>query len=404
MASINKLKLGILAMVIGLNPAKAFAAPAATVIDGKYQIETLATLDHPWSIAALPDGRLLLTEKPGRLRMFADGKLSEPISGMPAVAYREQGGLLAVAVDPAFAENKYIYLSFAQAAEQQPTDAKETIDKRLGENQKVDDVTLKGLAVARARLDDGKLNDLTVIWQQVPKTIGRGYFGGQLAFAKDGTLMITSGDRQQFEPAQDLMSNIGKIVRINSDGSLPSGNAFPDRQDARGDIWSFGHRNPLGILLDRATDTLWSHEMGPKGGDEVNLIKQGANYGWPKTSEGVHYNDAAIPKHATDRDINRPALAWVPAISPAGFAMYTGDAFPAWRGKALIGGLSAKALVVVSLDAANNKAVEVERITMDRRIRDVMVADDGTLYLIGDAPDGALLKMTPVKAERGASN
>jgi len=391
-------------MMIGLNPAKADAAPAATVIEGKYQVETLATLDNPWSIAALPDGRLLLTEKPGRLRIFADGKLSEPIAGVPTVAYREQGGLLAVAIDPAFAENKYIYLSFVQAAELQPANAKETADERLGEYQNLDDVTLKGLAVARARLEGSKLEDVTVIWQQLPKTIGRGHFGGQLAFAKDGTLIITSGDRQRFEPAQDLTSNIGKIVRINSDGSLPADNPFANRKDARGDIWSFGHRNPLGILVDRATDALWSHEMGPKGGDEVNLIKQGANYGWPKTSEGVHYNDAAIPKHATDRDINRPALAWVPAISPAGFAMYTGDAFPAWRGKALIGGMSSKALVVVSLDAANNKAVEVERINMDRRIRDVMVATDGTLYLIGDAPDGALLKMAPVKAERGASN
>jgi aldose sugar dehydrogenase len=388
---------------IALTPSATGLAAERTVVDGKFEVLQLATLDNPWSVAVLPDGRLLLTEKPGRLRIYADGKLSEPVSGVPAVTYREQGGLLDVVVDPAHEDNDIIYLSFVEAADQQPADAKDPGDDRLGEFQQLDDVMLKGLAVARGRLDGNKLRDVKVIWRQEPKMVGRNHFGGQLLFAKDGTLFITSGDRQRFDPAQDLGTNLGKIVRLNADGSIPKDNPFVGREGARADIWSLGHRNPLGILTDAENGTIWAHEMGPKGGDEINLIQKGMNYGWPQTSEGSHYNDVAIARHSTNAAFAKPALSWNPSISPAGFTIYDGDKFPAWKGKALMGGLSSKALFVIALNSATKTATQTEKIAMNRRIRDVAQAPDGTVYLIGDAPDGALLQLVPVADQRGAS-
>jgi len=234
------------------------------------KVETLATLDNPWAMTFLPDGRLLITEKPGNLRIYADGKLSEPIGGVPKVEYHEQGGLLDVAVDPDFATNKFVYLSYTEAASEQPADAKDEGDDRLGEYQDLNDVVLKGLAVARGRFDGDYPKEVQVIWRQTPKTIGRGHFGGQLIFASDGKLFITSGDRQRFDPAQDLGSTLGKIVRINPDGSTPPDNPFVNQDDALSEIWSLGHRNPLGAAFDPASGKLWAHEMGPKGGDEIN--------------------------------------------------------------------------------------------------------------------------------------
>ena len=291
-----------------------------------------------------------------------------------------------------------------EAADQQPADAKDPGDDRLGEFQNLEQVILKGLAVARARLEGNKLQDVQVIWRQEPKMVGRNHFGGQLLFAKDRTIFVTSGDRQRFDPAQDLSNNIGKIVRINSDGSIPKDNPFVGRAGSSGDIWSLGHRNPLGILIDESSGALWEHEMGPKGGDEINLIQKGLNYGWPKTSEGSHYNDVAIPHHDTDASFTKPALSWNPSISPAGFALYDGDKFPAWKGKALMGGLSSKALFVIALNATTKTATQIEKFDMGRRIRDVAQAPDGSVYLIGDAPDGALLQLVPIAAQRAASN
>lgn len=398
------------ASVIGLFASVALApispghAAEKTVIDGKFEVLQLAILDHPWSMAALPDGRLLLTEKAGRLRIYADGKLSEAVSGVPKVVFADQGGLLDVVVDPDFKDNNLIYISFVEAADQQPADAKDPGDDRLGEFQDLDHVIMKGLAVARARLDGTRLLDVKVIWRQQPKTVGRNHFGGQLLFAKDRTIFITAGDRQRFDPAQDLSTNLGKIVRINADGSIPRDNPFVGRAGASADIWSYGHRNPLGILIDESTGAVWEHEMGPKGGDEINLIQKGLNYGWPEVSEGSHYNDVAIPRHSSNTSFAKPALSWNPSISPAGFALYNGDKFPAWKGKALFGGLSSKALFVVALDASTKTATQTEKFDMGRRIRDVALAPDGTVYLIGDAPDGALLQLLPVAGQRGASN
>ena len=361
---------------------------------GALDVATLAKLDNPWGMAFLPDGRLLITEKPGRLRIFTpDGKLSDPIGGVPQVAYRGQGGLLDVEIDPEFGQNNLVYLSYAEPAEQQPPDAREERDPRLGQGQDMADNVLKGGAVARGRLEGAQLRDVKVIWRQVPKMIGRGHFGGRMAFGPDGKLYIASGDRQRFEPAQDMASNVGKIVRINPDGSIPTDNPFVNTPGARHDVWTLGNRNPLGMAFDPGSRQLWINEMGPKGGDEAIMVERGKNYGWPLVSEGVHYNDAAIPKHSTRPEFTPPAHSWTPVISPSGMAFYTGDRFPGWKGSALIGGLSSKAIIRVTLQGQG--ASGEERIDMGKRIRDVIQAPDGAVLVLTDGKDGALLRLTP---------
>ena len=366
---------------------------------GAINVESLARLDNPWGMTFLPDGKMLITEKPGRLRIFADGKLSEPIQGVPKVAYRGQGGLLDVEIDPAFAQNKLVYISYTEPAEQQPAGAKDTPDHRLGTFFKADDPELKGVAVARARLEGDKLADLKVVWRQVPKTIGRGHGGARLVFAPDGKLFITSGERQRFEPAQDLKTNLGKVVRINPDGSIPQDNPFVGKPDVLPDVWSFGHRNPLGAAIRPETRQLWLNEMGPKGGDELNLVKGGRNYGWPVVCEGVHYDDTPIPHHDTRTEFEAPAYAWTPVISPSGMIFYNGASFPKWKGNALIGGLSSQALVRVTLEG--DRATAHEQIKMGFRVRDVIQAPDGAVLLLSDGGRGELLRLTPAGGAAG---
>lgn len=373
------------------------AQPAQTLStqSGPVNVERLARLDNPWGMAFLPDGRLLISEKPGRLRTYAGGKLSEPIKGVPKVEHEGQGGLLDVAVDPDFARNRLVYLSYSEAAGQQPEVESDEPDSRLGEFQDLKDTVLKGAAVARGKLDGLQLRDVKVIWRQEPKTIGRGHFGGRLVFAPDGKLFISSGDRQRFEPAQDLGSNLGKIVRINADGSIPDDNPFMKKAGARGDIWALGNRNPLGLAINPASQQLWENEMGPKGGDEVNLIERGKNYGWPSVSPGDHYNDAPIPRHSTRPQFVAPLHSWNPSISPSGMIFYTGNVFSAWRGNALLGGLSSEALIRLTLN--DGKVAGVEHIDMGRRIRDVIQAPDGAILLLSDGDDADLLRLTPAK-------
>lgn len=373
------------------------AQPAQTLStqSGPVKVERLATLDNPWGMAFLPDGRLLISEKPGRLRVYADGKLSEPIKGVPRVEYAGQGGLLDVEIDPDFARNRLVYLSYSEAAEQQPKVESDEPDPRLGEFQDLKDTVLKGAALARGKLDGLQLLDVKVIWRQEPKTIGRGHFGGRLVFAADGKLFISSGDRQRFEPAQDLGSNLGKIVRINADGSIPEDNPFVKKAGARGDIWALGNRNPLGLAIDPASQQLWEHEMGPKGGDEVNLIERGKNYGWPIVSPGDHYNDASIPRHSTRPQFVAPLHSWNPSISPSGMAFYTGNVFSAWRGNALLGGMSSEALIRLTVN--DGKVTGVERIGVQRRIRDVIQAPDGAVLLLSDGDNADLLRLTPAR-------
>lgn len=383
--------------------AQAKAAPdTVSSSTGELRVERLATLEFPWGTALLPDGRLLITEKPGRLRIWEDGRLSEAVRGVPEVVYRgkdDQGGLLDVEIDPNFKDNRLVYLSFTEATEQQSQALRDTDDFRFPPMDPADNI-IRGGAVARGRLEGNELRDVAVIWRQEPKTVGRGHFGNRLIFAPDGKLFITSGDRMRFEPAQSLAWNLGKIVRINPDGSFPRDNPFAGKQDARGDIWSYGHRNILSAALDPSSGRLWALEMGPLGGDELNLIQKGANYGWPLVSNGDHYGRpgvsaqlTSIPGHLTSKEFQVPVRTWTPVISPSGAMFYTGELFPRWRGNLFAGGLSAQALVRLALDG-ERVAIE-ERIDMKRRIRDVLQAPDGAILLIVDAPKGELLRLTP---------
>ena len=378
------------------------AAPPPDVVSssaGNLRVERLATLESPWGLALLPDGRVLVTEKAGRLRIWSNGQMSAPVSGVPAVVSRptpfEQGGLLDVAVDPAFATNGYVYISYSEAAANQSPDATETGELRFGDFVDMTDNVIRGGAVARARLVGNALQGVQVIWRQVPKTVGRGHFGNRLVFGPDGKLYITSGERMRFDPAQQLTSNLGKVVRINSDGSIPSDNPFVSRENARGDIYSYGHRNMLAAAFD-ATGRLWVIEMGPLGGDELNLIQPGKNYGWPQVSNGDNYAGPSSPDHPTKPEYQQPVRSWTPVVSASGALLYTGAMYPAWRNSIITGGLSSMSILRLVIDG--ERVAQEERIWMGRRIRDVLQMPDGALLaIVDDKTKGDLLRLTPVK-------
>ena len=339
---------------------------------GKIRVETVVDgLAHPWSLAFLPDGRMLVTERPGALRIVSrDYRLSEPLSGVPQVYAERQGGLLDVALDPDFASNRLVYLSFSE-----PGDGGAST------------------AVARGELADTGLENLQVIFRQEPKVGGGNHFGSRLVFHGDGTLYVTMGDRFKFDPAQDLSSHIGKIVRINPDGSVPKDNPFVGDDAARPEIWSYGHRNIQGAALHPETGDLWAHEHGPRGGDEINIPRAGENYGWPVVSWGVHYDGTPIPEPPTRPQFADAVHSWDPSIAPSGMAFYTGDAFPAWRGNLLVGALAAESLVRLSLEGG--KVIGEERIDIKERVRDVRQGPDGHLYAITDEAKGSLLRIVP---------
>lgn len=360
---------------IACSPPDTLKTSAATV-----RVESLAKLDNPWGMTFLPDGRLLITEKPGRLRIYVDAKLSDPIAGVPQVVFGGQGGLLDVEIHPEFASNQLVYLSYAEP--ESPLAG--------GEDAKT---VVCGTAVGRGRLVGSELRDFTVIWRQRPKVTGLGHFGGRLVFAPDGKLFVTSGERVRGNPAQMLDTTQGKIVRLNADGSTPSDNQSTTKLGGLPEIWTSGHRNPLGAAINPWSHELWIHEMGPKGGDELNVIDAGRNYGWPLVSDGNHYNDSPIPDHRTQPGLAAPLRSWNPSISPSGLAFYTGDLFPTWRGDVLIGGLSSNALIRLRIKDRN--VTGEERIDMGRRIRDVIQAPDGAVLLLSDGSEGALLRLTP---------
>ena len=362
---------------------------------GSIRIERLATLEYPWGMAQLPDGRLLITEKPGRLRVWEKGRLSEPVRGVPSVVYRaspfEQGGLLDVEADPNFATNRLVYLSYVEADPQAPK-VPETGELRFAAFVDFTDSLVRGGAVARGRLEGNELRDLQVIWRQVPKTAGRGHFGVRMVFAPDGKLFLTSGERMRFDPAGSLKSNLGKVVRINPDGSIPADNPFAGSDTARADIWTYGHRNMLAAAIDPSA-RLWVLEMGPLGGDELNLIQRGRNYGWPFVSNGDNYAGPSIPDHPTRPEFTPPVRTWTPVIAPSGAMFYSGAMFPAWRGSVLAGALGSQSLIRLQLDG-ERVGVE-ERLFMGRRIRDVAQAPDGAILVIVDDKNGDLLRLTP---------
>ncbi len=348
--------------------ATASPTPPVTAVDQR----VVASFDNPWAMVFLPDGRLLVTEKPGRLQLVTQAGVKTPVANVPRVTYSGQLGLQDVVLDPGFATNARIWISYAEPA--------------TGGQQ---------LAVARATLNTSatpRLDDVTVIWRATPATTG-GQLGARLAFAPDGrTLFVSSGERQQGTPAQDLSGTLGKIVRINLDGSAAAGNPFATTANARPEIWSLGHRNPYGLVF--ASDgRLFASEMGPAGGDEFNLIEAGRNYGWPRVSEGDNYDGSRIPRHATNTAFTAPLVSWTPVIAPGGVIQYRGTAFTGWTGDFLLAGLTQQGIVRVRV--TGNGASEVARIGLGNRIREVEEGPNGSLWALRDGDGGALVALTP---------
>ena len=364
-----------LLLVLACTAPAAMAVKPVTVVRG---------LSHPWGLAFLPgfeqDGRMLVTERDGRLRL-ADtrGELGPPIAGVPAVDARGQGGLLDVVLDPKFSENRWVYLSYAERAEG----------------------SRNSTAVARARLDaiglNGQLSELQVIFRQAPKYASTAHFGSRLVFARDGRLFVTLGDRYaRRDDAQLLGNHHGKVVRIEPDGRVPADNPFVARAGALPEIWSLGHRNLQGAALHPQTGELWTHEHGPQGGDEVNVTLAGRNYGWPVITYGAEYGTGFKIGEGTARPgMEQPPVHWVPSIAPSGMAFLTSARYPGWQGNLFVGALRGQMLVRLQLDG--RRVVAQERLLQDfgERIRDVRQAPDGWLYLLTDSNDGRIVRLEP---------
>ncbi len=354
-------------------PAQRSPQPKPT--QGLVAVETIASgLEHPWALAFLPDGRILVTERPGRLRIVApSGRVSEPLDGVPQVQAGGQGGLLDVAVDPEFTENRLVYLSYAEPGEGGAS-----------------------TAVARGRLGEGALENVQVIYRQVPKVEGNGHFGSRLVFAEDGTLFVTQGDRQgDREQAQDLDSGLGKLVRINPDGSIPKDNPFTGRSGARPEIYSYGHRSMQAAALHPETGRLWTVEHGARGGDELNHPEAGKNYGWPVITYGRDYSGARIGEGTAKEGMEQPVYYWDPVIAPSGAVWYTGDRYPGWKGSLFVGSMQPGALVRLTVENGRVTSEERHLAELDDRIRDVQQGPDGLLYLVTDEDEGRLLRVVP---------
>ena len=339
------------------------------------KVNKIAQFNEPWAMTFLPDGRLLITERQGNLKLYnLSTKKVTSIGGLPDVVYAGQGGLGDIVLHPKFAQNGLVYFSYAEAGQGS-----------------------SGAAVARGKLTldsngNGNLSDVNVLWRQVPKVSGNGHFGHRIAFDQQGMLWISSGERQKFDPAQDMNSNLGKIIRLHDNGSIPADNPFASQDGVAAQVWSLGHRNPLGIAFN-AQGQLWEIEMGPKGGDELNLIEKGQNYGYPLVSNGDHYDGKPIPDHHTRPELKAPAISWTPVISPSNLMFYSGNQFPAWRNNAFAGGLSSQSLIRIQFNGGS--AREAERFAMGARIRDVKQGPDGSIWLLEDGKNANLLQLVP---------
>jgi len=370
----------VLALLLILGASRMAAAETFDSEKGKISVQSIAEgLSHPWAIDFLPDGNMIVTERPGKMRIVTKaGGLGEPLNGVPDVDARGQGGLLDVAVHPNFARNRLIYWSYAEAGP--------------GGNS---------TAVARGRLseDNTALVEVRVIFSQKPKLRSTAHFGNRLVFDGNGHLFVTLGERSNAKTrgqAQELDSHLGKIVRLTEEGGVPSDNPFVDKPDALPEIWSYGHRNPQAAAINPATGALWEIEHGPRGGDEINIPEPGKNYGWPVISYGVNYSGSPVGSGKTKmRGMEQPIYQWTPVIAPSGMAFYAADLFPQWKGNLFVGGLRATALVRLELNG--NKVAHEERLLRDLglRIRDVAQGPDGALYVVTDEDDGQILRISP---------
>ncbi len=372
--------LAVIAVLLAVDGSNAQTAPHSTTpksVAAPINVVTVATgLVNPWGLAFLPDGRMLVTERPGRLRMVeVNGNLSAPLQGVPEVYARGQGGLLDVAIDPAFSDNQWVYLAYAERGQ---------------------DKDVAGTAVARGRLQGTTLHDVKVIWRQTPKVDGALHWGSRLVFDRNGYLFITTGERQAYkERAQDLSATLGKVIRIKPDGSIPDDNPLANRKDAKPEIWSYGHRNIQAAALHPSTGALWTVEHGARGGDELNQPQPGRNYGWPVITYGVNYNFMKIGEGTAKAGMEQPVFYWDPVIAPSGAVFYTGDVFKDWRGDLFIGSLSPGLLVRVRI--SEGRVVSETRYLeeLDERIRDVQQGPDGYLYLLTDNSKGRILRLEP---------
>ena len=354
------------------------AAQMSKVAKLPFDVETVANLDEPWAMTFLGAGEALITEKDGRLLHWTQNGGTQQVTGTPKVDYGGQGGLGDVVLAPDFAQSGMVYLSWVEAG----------------------DGDTRGAVVGRAKLNrtgaPPSLDNLQIVWRQAPKVTGRGHFSHRIAFSPDGKYMfISSGERQKQDPAQDRSNNLGSIVRLYPDGSVPEDNPFYSEGGTTAQIWSYGHRNTLGLAFS-PNGQLWNHEMGPKGGDEVNLIKRGANYGWPVRSYGDNYDGKPIPDHSADDGFTKPKVYWTPVISPAGMIFYTGSLFPEWQGSILMGGLSSKSLALI--DVNDQDARQETWFDMGTRIREVEQAPDGSVWLLedgGKSAQGRVMRLTP---------
>ena len=371
-------------LALSLLASAAAAQNEPTVIKSEktsIRVEVIATgLQNPWGLTFLPDGRALVTERPGRLRIIGnDNKLSEPVGGVPEVAAVGQGGLLDVALSPDFAKDNLVFLSFAE-----PRGAAGS-----------------STSVARGKLveKDGKatLEDVKVIFRQEPARLGGFHFGSRLVFARDGNLFVTTGERNLKTPSQDLSNHIGKIIRITPNGEVPKDNPFVNNKDAKPEIWSYGHRNVQGAVLHPQTGKLWLTEHGPRGGDEINITEAGKNYGWPVIGYGIDYSGAKMHESTHKEGMEQPIHYWTPSIAPSGAMFYTGELFPEWKGNLFTGSLVFTSLYRIELNG--EKVVKEEPLleAAGDRIRDVRQAADGSIWLLTDARNGKVLRLTPAK-------
>ena len=369
--------------ISGDSKAQTSAAGEKLAPVGPFAVTQMGTFDEPWAMAFEPGtGNLFVTLKKGAIQYVTPEGFIGVVSpdGMPAVSYGGQGGFADIAFAPDYLTSDTIYLSWVQAGEN---------NTRRGVVARGQLACTKGDRIARTCT----VKDLKEIWRQEPALSSFGQFAVRLTFSPDAKyLFVASGDLAKGDPAQDLSNNLGKVVRLNLDGTPAAGNPFAGQAGKAADVWSYGHRNPLGLKFD-AQGRLWDMEHGPAGGDELNLVEPGKNYGWPLVSDGDNYNGTPIPRNATRPDLAQPAISWNPVIAPGDFIFYSGNLFPEWRGNALIAGLKTMSLVRVKLDGS--KGTEVERIKFDMRLREVVQGPDGAIWVAGDGPGSKLLKLTP---------